>query len=597
MLTFLGEGCEYCKQVADILAEEGSKKALDGERAKEVQDWLMVRGPYFRDVLEQRARALRFNDGSLEGKDELTALARLDWPAAAPLLQRLEAEADQRVQAVALALRYRHSLGSLPSEEAQYRKRLMAIASDSKSPGTARDLAFEALMETEWPGQEAWFISKFSDATLLRLSDGYMGFSPLAYPVGKNPERWIPIVTRLIGREDRSAHNNAASVLAQFNLGEAREDALRPLIPWLSDPNWAGSQKWSPSDRLRLIQTMDRVNLPECVPGLIWVLKHSNETFEIEGAAEGIAHHRDLRGVPAMKSALERLGTKISPAQHSNILAAILQCGGYSDTELVRMVEVYAAWKAKQRDKYEKQAPSGIDAGRLLLWKKENRDRLAPLLVARITSLTNIYPTRAAAIWALIHEWDQPSVDQERIARLRSGNIDADTLVALMADRVRIQKNSQTVLAELANMGGWRQGLVASLCGDREQQRVVMDGKDREAKIGLLASAKCGLVPLSIPEVVDLARSTDAGLSNAASRYLEALDTKEARAAYWALYQGQIRIIGMPAKTAFFDKSIRSWEEILRREMILNPELLEIVGMHESSNWGNGPKFVLRRTS
>jgi hypothetical protein len=40
--------------------------------------------------------------------------------------------------------------------------------------------------------------------------------------------------------------------LIQFQIEHAREDTLRPLLPWLGDGTWCDL---GPSDRLRLIQS------------------------------------------------------------------------------------------------------------------------------------------------------------------------------------------------------------------------------------------------------------------------------------------------------------------------------------------------------
>src|SRR5262249_36284206 len=88
-----------------------------------------------------------------------------------------------------------------------------------------------------------WFLSLFADPTLNEMEDGYRTINALAGPVKRDPNRWIPIISRLIGHDDRNVHNAAAGCLAQFVdrlvNKRARKDALLPLLPWLSDPEWA----------------------------------------------------------------------------------------------------------------------------------------------------------------------------------------------------------------------------------------------------------------------------------------------------------------------------------------------------------------------
>lgn len=597
LLGHLGEDGTHCQKVAEIFNEGERKQVFQERQSKEIKDWLMVRGNYFRDELVKRAQATAFRDGWIQGQDELEALARFDWSAAEPVITALEGRTDLRIQALCLSLKYRRSSGGENDGGAAHRERLKTIASDTHAPGRARSIAFDALMGRAWPGRDEWFLSKFSDPSLLSLTDGHYGFSPLGDPVQSSPDDWIPRVSKLISGNNRAAHNNAARVLAGFNREESRADALRPLVPWLSDPNWAGDQDTSRSDRLRLIQSMDRVELPECVPGLIWVLEHSTEPFEIEGAATGIAHFKDPRGVAPMKGALSRLQSKLFPSIHSEVLESIFQCRGFSDEELISRVEAYAVWRARQQDPGLPMAPGAIDAGRLLLGgSSEQREHLAPLLVARVKALKPNQPKRASAIWGLINGWDQAVIDQERISRLSSGEIDAPTLRALMGDANRIRKTCKSELGTLAAFGGWRKGLVAAITQDHDLLHSVLVGEDRDSVIALLACAKVGLVPIPVDIVVQRAKSPVPQIAKASDRYLEAMDTPDARLAFWNLHQGEIRIVGLPSHTAFFDRPIRSWEESLREEMLRDPDLLEIVAFHCSSNWGPGPNMVLRRT-
>ena len=109
-------------------------------------------------------------------------------------------------------------------------------------------------------------------ATLGEMKDGYSTINALAEPVKRDPDRWIPIISKLIGHSDRDVHNAAALCLAQFVNRRARKDALLPLLPWLSDPQWAvTSDEYA---RVRLAESVGRLKMREALPGLIWIIRN-----------------------------------------------------------------------------------------------------------------------------------------------------------------------------------------------------------------------------------------------------------------------------------------------------------------------------------
>src|SRR5262249_49324154 len=99
------------------------------------------------------------------------------------------------------------------------------------------------------------------------------------------------------------------------------------------DPDWL---EVNSSQRAWFIQTMDELDLPESVPGLIWIIEHEEDNRG--WAARTLAHYKDSRAIPALKKAL---------AQESNyhiihIIQCLLACGGLSDDEQLAALEAYA---------------------------------------------------------------------------------------------------------------------------------------------------------------------------------------------------------------------------------------------------------------
>src|SRR5580698_399304 len=110
---------------------------------------------------------------------------------------------------------------------------------------------------------------------------------PLAVPVDRDPDRWIPVMTRMVGDADRAVHDSAVSCLVRFHLDSGRKDALTPLLPWLMNPKWSSAR-----NRLRLIQTVDRLDMKESIPGLIAVLGEEDDQYDRSYAAESLAYFR-----------------------------------------------------------------------------------------------------------------------------------------------------------------------------------------------------------------------------------------------------------------------------------------------------------------
>ena len=132
----------------------------------------MLNSKYFRDDLVRRARSAHDKDGYIEGEEELTALARLDWEQAEPALKTHENGKQRRVSALATALAYDHyKIAGDEKRTEEDRKKLMAIAEDRDAPGKARDIACDALLGDEWEGEDEWYFSIMRDSSLRNLVD------------------------------------------------------------------------------------------------------------------------------------------------------------------------------------------------------------------------------------------------------------------------------------------------------------------------------------------------------------------------------------------------------------------------------------------
>ena len=286
------EGTERVKRMYDA-AQSGPQ--LTESWHKSVREWLRLNSKYFLEDLLASARKVKDKDGYVHNEEELKALAHVDWASAEPLLQALSSGGEPRSSALALALLYRHSDG----DAEKFRARLRIIASDRNAPARARDTAIDALSLTDWPGRDEWYLSRLEDETLLDPSDGSFGFSPLTTLFDSDPDQWIPVMTKLVESKNRAVQQAAASCLVLYAINHPRRDAILPVLRWLTDPDWIDI---SDTVYAWFMQKMDEVDVPESVPGLIWIVE--NDEGNRHWAARTLAHYKDARAVPALKKAL-----------------------------------------------------------------------------------------------------------------------------------------------------------------------------------------------------------------------------------------------------------------------------------------------------
>jgi hypothetical protein len=568
------------------------------ERADEPQE------PRDRGELEKEAAAAHDDDGYLMGGEALAELAKLDWPRAEPLVRRFAAGKQPRRAALALALTYRHEVASGGAAAgAALRQKLQAIATDRKQPGAARDAAFEALLATEWPGRDDWYLAQFADPTLRPLRDGVL-FSPLAEPVEHDPDRWIPVMIRQLGSRDRAVHDQAVTCLVQFQLEKARADALRPLLPWLADPRWS-----SADDRLRLIQSVENLDMKEAVPGLIAVLGQKptakHDAFERSYAAEALAHFRDARAVPALRVAISR---EKRWDHLERMYKGLVASGGVPPAEAASALEAAARHKS---------TPAGRESVDALDFDDEDAAPLAPAvalgvflskgpapeetvveqLVARARALDGKEPNTAAALRDIFDRWESAAADRDLARRLEAGQLSARSVWRALDKRASLRRNAGAELRAVAGRGDRSAAVAAVVLGDAKAMTSLLGGKDGDARAMLLACARLVGEKLPLDRVAALLASREGHVPDAAEGYLRADDSPEAGRALLAAAGGQARILGNrtegdPGHVSFseFDHI----EEALRRSVLEPGGPDEILALLSAGYWGGRGQIIVR---
>lgn len=133
----------------------------------------------------------------------------------------------------------------------------------------------------------------------------------------------VPRIIPLLKSHDNAVRATVAECLVSFQLEHARRDALAPLLPWIADPKWTSTS--DAYGRLRLLQSLDRVELPESVPYLRKAVR-SDRAYELAAIAEALGHYEVRDAAPSLKEAGIREG---DPYHRRAIVRALLKLDGF----------------------------------------------------------------------------------------------------------------------------------------------------------------------------------------------------------------------------------------------------------------------------
>jgi hypothetical protein len=524
---------------------------MERETLEKIRFWLVYNSNYFTTELLTAASKVRDNErGYIDQPEALVALARIDWSAAEPLVQSLVNGNQPRSATLALTLLYNHAIADKDlTEEQKLRDRLQIVAADRNAAGHSRNMAITTLAMSEWSGRDDWYLSLFHDDSLLNSADGIYPYS-LGSLMLKEPDKWIPVMAKMMESNDRTVRNATASCLLLFQNNPERPEALRALLPWLSNPDWI---KDSFNQRVRFIQGLQYINLPESVPGLIWVVEHDNSEAggERQFAAQTLARYKDPRAIPALKKALVLAKHEIS---RRLILEGLVACGGLLEAEQLEAIEEYAAKLAEPggresllrgRSYNEEPLPLPLSIGMFLsLPEREAPEGLLRAVLARAAVLKKSNPAVAKALLDIVHGWKGPQVDLDMVQRLASGTADADLIRNALGRREKLRESVNSELQALSGAVDMAQGAAPVLLEDASLAQSLLSSGSETSQIALLACARLVQFPLPVDVVGRMLPSKNQLLALAAESYLLAEDSKEARELLWAHHPKEAFITG-----------------------------------------------------
>lgn len=552
LLAVLRPSEETAAKVKAIYEKGLANPQLDEYWHDSVKEWLVFNSKYFLGELLTQANKVKDDEknGSVDHEEALTALARVDWPSAKPLLKRLSG-GPRRAGTLALVLLYKQAISEKDADsEEQYRGRLRDIASDRNAPAKARDTAIDALSETQWSGRDDWYLSLFEDETLILLRDGNYGFSPLGTIFYSDPDKWIPVMAKLVESKNRSIQQAAASCLVRFTNSRSlkpRRDAILPVLRWLSDPDWL---EIGSTERAWFMQKMDELEIPESVPGLIWIVE--NEESNQMWAARTLAHYKDPRAVPGLRKAL------LSARGHgiNYIIEGLVASGGVSETEQVAALEAYAAVLANDRDDLDhhhhrrSDDPSVlVSIGMYLAGQNEVPESVVRAVLARAERLRRTNLQVANKLLEIAHQWQGRQIDLDMIHRIADGSADAATVAKALERRSRLRESVGAEVQSLTAGSDLAQGVAPALLEDVGMAQSVLTSGGETSQIALLVCARLTRAALPLEPVGGLMKSKNQLLAIAVERYLLADDREESRALLWQHHPNEAFITGWRENT------------------------------------------------
>jgi hypothetical protein len=560
---------------------------LGAEWAAPIRLWLRRHSGQFREELVAAATAAHEENGMVRGAEDLQALARLDWPAAEPILKKAAAGAAPRLRALALSLMFTHQAEAGAPGLDPLRRSLQAIVTDPTMPGYARNTALQAVMATDWPEHAAWFQGLFADPSLVSIEDGSTHLAPLAETASLTPSLWQIPIQAMLASPNRAIHNAAANTLAQMTGGTlTRTEVAIILVPWLEDAGWADS---AGDSRARVVAAAGDLRVKEAERGLLSVAAHDPSMPLRLSAAEGLVRLRSEAAVGPLKTLLETGDEH----QRRHVAELLVESDGLTGDEIANALEAYALFTTAPPEQQGDRISTLVSIGEAYARREAvERDDAATLVMKGADALAKSNAAASALLRALVWKWPVPAVDAAIVLRLGAGDLDRAMVAAALDRRELLGRQLAGPLALLTKRKTAVAGVAVLLLGDRAGEVRLLESPDTEAKRGLLAAARLASESLPVSDVVALMKGRDAKVALAAEKYLEAEDSRSAREALMARHAGEARLYGWRPAGSEAHVSLDHWEEELRAS-VRSGQWDEIYGLAVTGYSGREDRHIV----
>lgn len=470
-----------------------------------------------------------------------------------------------------------------PKESERLRLTLQRISGDLAIPLEARQLAVQFLLSSKWPGREEWVIE-----TLKKKNPGDINW--FVSVVAEDPDHWIPLLVGFLENENRSLHDHAVYLLAQFHLEASRVNALRPLLPWLMDEKWSSAGEM---ERLRLIQSVDAIEIPEAVEGLRHVVRTEEDQAILAYASEGLAHYKAREAIPDLKKSLERCDDR---HYREKIIRSIDALGGYShDEKLAGLLACFREMPTSDDRWKEFTQGSEVNVsvqahlGLYLVERMPSNldDDFFRAVRDQLEKSEGIDETMAGNLRQFLVE-SGSAVSREMMANgLLKGNLSVEELV-LALEKAREDSWRGDTFQPLLEKGGAAAGFAAVLSRDKEAMFKVLKSDDDESKLALLAAARLTRDHLPVERVGGELGAKRKDLAKAALAFLRESRDPEARD-FIEMRLADPTVVTGAKIWRYFDEL----EQELGGEFQKKEDLVEIFGLLSSGTWGDDGQWYV----
>ena len=508
-----------------------------------VESWLRLNSNLYIGDLVTLASKAKFENNTTRHEEEVRALAEQDWTSAQPVLEMLANGNQSNGLTLANTLLYQHAVDTGDNSMAEkYRTSLIATVENELINPNLRILAAKSLLKTNWDGRDDWLISLIKNNVLWNIDSGLRELS-LAGLIATDLDKWIPILTELLDSKDRNVHDYAAASLAEIPPDKTRREALLPLLPWLTNADWADHSK-----RYGLLRGLAVVHIPESIPGIIWLIANDNEPSIRVQASITIAEYKDPSAVAALRNAIETL---TSPYRLPPIIKALIACNGLSETEMVDGLEYFAAMPVKTREerRIEENSdpvpiPFAISIGTYINDQTSVTDSLSRKVLDRANALQQSNQQLARKLRTIAYRWPTHSVDVDIVRRIEAGTADVETIETALNKSAHLREIASDELVALTEQKGINRAIGLVLINDDQGILDVLSKSDSESIETVLACARLSGKSLPVNTVSRLFQKNDDKINVAAERYLDAEDSIEARRRMWSRHPNQAWIAG-----------------------------------------------------
>lgn len=522
VLEVLPQNEQAARLISGLFDAVPDTSGEDSEKRREIRAWIYLHSGLRRDEVFEDVRRVDWEDyrTSSDPDPSLHAIQAREPEEAVRLFKEL-ATGDEPGLAVVGAKLLMESSAAETKESS--RRQLITTAADDKLPEEIREIAVRALINDKWEGRETWLVSCLT-------SENPGDVSWYGSAIALDRDHWIPILVKLLNGENRHAHDHAVHLLATFIMAGPGVDALRPLLPWLKDPNWSGA---SETGRQYLIQAVGEVDLPESVAGLLEVVRAKGESVgNIASAARSLAHYKAKEAVPLLKESLARCDDSFYIFQ---IIRAIDELQGFSNEEIIGALEAYYAaypdelQQNELRGVTELAIPVILKLGLFFAVMPEKRDDLLESLGRHLVVLDKDRPVMERQFRNLLTESSASACGDALVKFLADETVTERQLLA----GLRYRKDSSwkgNGFRALSDRKGAVRGFAAVLSGREEEMAAVLKSDDREAVAAVLAAARLTGDALDFERVASLLASeiTNTKVGEAALSYLNSRDEPEA---------------------------------------------------------------------